>query len=70
MTVQQMLALKQVADAIIESVKECGSSGAPAGPMYAALMSRGCTLEQFEQIMSGLVKAGKLRKSGNIYYAM
>jgi hypothetical protein len=68
MTVEQLKALKQIADAIIESVKAAGPLGAPGGTIYAALMAHGCTLNQYEQIMAGLVRAGKLRKSGECYH--
>lgn len=68
MTIEQIKALKAVADAIIETVKGAGPLGAPGGHIYAALMAQGCTLHQYEQIMSGLVRAGKLRKSGDCYF--
>jgi hypothetical protein len=32
-------------------------------------MEFGCTLAQFETIMSVLVEAGKLRKEGHLYFA-
>jgi hypothetical protein len=69
MTQAQAKALRQVGDAIIATVRSSGTMGAPAGPMYAALMAQGCSLEQFEQIMAGLVAAKMLRKSGDLYYA-
>ncbi len=68
MTVQQAQAVRQVATAIIETVRESGPLGAPGGVMYAALMAQGCTLQQFEGIMGGLVRAGFLRKSGECYH--
>jgi hypothetical protein len=68
MTMEQAKALRQVADAIIATVRESGPLGAPAGHMYAALMAHGCTLEQFEGIMSGLVSAKMLSKSGELYF--
>jgi hypothetical protein len=67
-TAQQTQMLKKVCNAIVETVKEMGKQGAPAGPLYAALMTTGMTLENFEQIMSGLVAAKMLRKSGQLYY--
>jgi len=70
MTIEQIKALKAVADAIIETVQGAGPMGAPGGHIYAALMAQGCTLHQYEQIMSGLVRAGKLRKSGECYFAV
>jgi hypothetical protein len=58
MTPQQIEAVRAVARSIVEAVREVGE--APAGPMYAALMSKGCTLNQFQQIMGQLVRAGFL----------
>ena len=69
MTIEQLKALKAVADAIIETVQLSGPLGAPGGHLYAALMAHGVTLEQYEQIMSGLVGAGKLRKQGECYFS-
>ena len=60
--------LRHVAEAIIETVKETGSMGAPGGSLYAAMMTHGFSLSQFEQIMSGLVNAGMLTKRGQLYF--
>jgi hypothetical protein len=68
MTEVQAKLLHKVATAIVETVKETGTQGAPGGPLYAALMTTGMTLEQFEGIMNGLVTAKMLRKSGQLYY--
>jgi predicted transcriptional regulator len=65
MTSQQAKALQAVAKAIIESCK----TFAPGGVIYAALMSQGCTLNQFEQIMGQLVNAGMLTQDGDCYTA-
>lgn len=71
MTPQQAAALRAIADAIIETVKAADPIiGAPGGHLYAALMSVGCTLHQFEQIMSALVRVGKLTKRGECYFAV
>jgi len=69
MTSTQLKALKAICDAVIESVKLAGPLGAPAGTLYAAMMTHGFTLEQFERLMNGLVSAKMLRKSGNLYFA-
>ena len=69
MTIEQIKVLGEIIRSIVQTVKEC-PDGAPAGPMYAALMSQGCTLSQFESLMGGLVRAGKLRKSGDLYFAI
>lgn len=63
-------ALILVGDAVVETVQEAGPLGAPAGPMYAAFMALGVDLQQFEALMAGLVQAGRLRKSGDLYYAI
>jgi hypothetical protein len=67
MTEAQIKLLRMIADAIIDSVKAAGPLGAPGGVIYAALMAEGCTLSQYEQIMSGLVRAGKLTRHGDLY---
>ena len=70
MTAPQLKALLGVTDAIIESVKAAGTQGAPGGKIYAALMAQGCTLNQYEMLMSMIVEAGKLRRSGDLYFAI
>ena len=68
MTQTQIEALRAVASMFIDAVKEAGDMGAPGGVMYAAVMGK-LSLHQFEQIMGGLVRAGKLRKKGELYFA-
>jgi hypothetical protein len=70
MTAEQRAALKAICDAIIDAVKAAGPLGAPGGVLYAALMSYGCTLEQFENLMAGLVRAKMLEKRGQCYHAV
>jgi hypothetical protein len=67
-TSEQMKALKAIGDAIIETVRLSGPMGAPGGHIYAALMAHGVNIQQFEQIMSGLCRAGMLRKQGECYF--
>jgi len=68
-TEQEKRAVIGLMTAIVETVKEAGKLGAPGGVMYAALMAHGCTLDQFNTIMQVLVNVGKLRRSGNLYFA-
>lgn len=68
MTPAQIKALRFVADAVTEAVQAAGPLGAPGGTIYAALMGQGCTLQQYEGIMGGLVRAGLLRRSGDLYF--
>ena len=69
-TQEERAAVLQVANAVIEAVKAAGDQGAPGGVIYAALMAQGCSLEQYEVLMGTLVSVGKLRKSGQLYYAV
>ncbi len=62
-------AATQLVDAVVETVRESGPDGAPAGSIYAALMTLGFTLEQFERLMGALVGLGKLTKRGHLYFA-
>jgi hypothetical protein len=60
--------VKLVCDAIISAVEASGSQGAPGGTLYAALMTYGFSLEQFEAIMGSLVRVGELEKRGQLYF--
>ena len=62
--------LRHLADALLEAVKEAGAEGAPEGPMYAAFMSYGVSLEMFTRIVDALIAVGKLRRSGHVLYAV
>lgn len=66
--VEAVMALKAICDAIVDGVATAGKFGTPGGTIYAMLMSAGCTLEQYEQIMGVLVAAGKLEKRGHLYF--
>ena len=64
---QKAAALRLALQAILDAVKEAGDLGAPGGVLYAALLGR-MSLAQFEQIMAALVRMGKLRREGDLYY--
>jgi len=65
-----LLAIRAIADAIVEGVKAAGSRGAPSGHIYAALMSYGITYEQYCSFVSALAGAGKIRQSGQLLFAV
>ena len=67
-TAEQKRALIVIVSAITEAIKEAGELGAPGGVLYAALMSQGCTLNQFESIMGALVRLGRITKDGECYF--
>ena len=64
---QKVAALRLALQAILGAVKEAGDLGAPGGVLYAALIGR-ISLQRFEQIMTALVRAGKLRRAGDLYF--
>ena len=52
---------------LLDTVVATGRNGAPAGVMYAALCGV-LSLDRFMALMGILVKAGKVRYSGHVYY--
>ena len=62
-------ALLAICDAVVAAVRAGGTLGTPGGTLYAVLMTYGCTMEQFEQLTTALVAAGKLEKRGQLYFA-
>lgn len=69
MTPAQIALLQKVVGAIQAAIKAGGPLGTPGGTLYAALMAYGCTLSQFETIVGGMVKAGILKRRGDLYFA-
>jgi len=69
MTKEQVRALIDFADALLEAVTAMGDRGMPAGHLYAAVMGH-MSLEQSQAIMRVLVKAGKVTHSGHVYRAV
>jgi hypothetical protein len=63
-------ALAFICDAIVDAVSVAGSEGVPAGVVYAALSTEAFTLQRFERIISALVEAGRLRRSGDLLVAI
>ncbi len=68
MTPEQAKAIRALATIIEETVNESGSMGAPSGVMYAALMSKGVSLQVYQQITGMLVSMGRIRQSGDCFY--
>jgi hypothetical protein len=67
MSAQQLQALKDVADVIIELVKAKEPHGLPSGELYAVMMSQGWSLLAYQTFMEMLVAAGKLTVSNHLY---
>jgi hypothetical protein len=58
-------ALDHYANAIAETVEELGSP-APLGPMYAAFMVAGLSLEAFDAVINRLVARGGWRRTSEL----
>lgn len=67
---QAKLILKHLADVVVETVREAGAEGAPEGPMYAAFMAHGLSLDAFTAIVEALIAAKKIRRSNHVLYAV
>ena len=70
MNPQEAAALRAVIDAILDAVAAGGTRGAPAGIMYAALMTHGCTLDQFNMITGAICRAGLIRRDGDLFHML
>lgn len=69
-TREQAEALLALADAVTEAVRAGGEAGVPGGVLYAALLHVGLDLERFEHLMSALVAAKRVRRSGQLYFTV
>jgi len=52
--------LRDLAAAVIETLP------AQSGTLYAALITQGCTLSQYEQILEALTETGLIRQDGQL----
>ena len=69
MTTQQLNAIRLVCNAIIESVKLAGPMGVGSGVVYSALLSTGISLSQYQSLIDGLVRAGKITNDNHCLVA-
>lgn len=67
MTREQIVAAQQIGLAVLETVAETGSHGAPAGVLYAALQAKGASLSQFQSLMAPLVSRQFLVLEHDVY---
>lgn len=66
---RKLQTLSLLVNAIVDTIKESGPMGAPGGVLYAALMTRGFSLEEFEILMRVVVATGRVYKTGHLYFA-
>lgn len=65
---QAVQILRGLAQVVVETVEEAGQQGVPTGPMYAAFMAYGVSLEMFEGLVDALVQAGRVLRRGHLLY--
>jgi len=66
---RKLAVLKILVDTLVDTIKESGAMGAPGGVLYAALMTKGFSLEEFEILMRVVVATGRVYKTGHLYFA-
>ena len=54
----------QIVKAVCETIREAGSI--PSGTLYAALMTQGCTLQQYEYLTDTIKRAGVVREENHV----
>jgi hypothetical protein len=54
-------------DGILDAVEGAGPLGAPAGTIYIALQTMGCSFDQYSGITEGMVKAGLMTSKGHLF---
>jgi hypothetical protein len=70
MTPEQKLdVLRKLATALLNTI-EAFPDGAPMGPCYLAFMQAGFSLEDFAEVVQTLVDTGKVRRSGDLLFAV
>jgi hypothetical protein len=68
MTPEQILNLQKLGLGVLEAVSAGGDLGAPGGTLYAAMMQKGASLQQFQSFMGTLTGRGMLTQMGDCYY--
>jgi hypothetical protein len=61
-----VLAVQRIMLAVVETIKECGTRGAPESAVFLAFQSEGCALPLFNKIIGLMIDEGLIRKSGNL----
>lgn len=62
--------LREIIRAVYDTVKAAGDRGAPSSVVYSALMTAGCTLKQYDDIIDSMKHFGVIRHEGNLLFAV
>lgn len=66
---QAVAALRLLLSSIREAVREAGPLGIRSGTLYAMLMTHGCSIGVYEQVIAALEEAGQIRRRGHLLLA-
>lgn len=59
-------AVKEVTLALLETIEEARTDGAPEGVLFAALQTQGCSPTQFQSLLQPLQDRGFLQREGHL----
>lgn len=62
-TIDQLNAIRRMAEAILEAITAAGEYGIPSGHLYAALMSK-MNLDTYNKFIDALTRTGKITNQG------
>ncbi len=65
-TSTKIKAATTIIQAVATAIKEAGAI--PSGHLYSVLNSQGCTLEQYEKMISIFKEAGRVKEVNNLLY--
>lgn len=68
MTPEAIRSTQRIGLAVLESIADAGDFGAPSGILYAGLMSQGCSLTQYQSLMSPMEHRGFVQQLGDCYH--
>ena len=68
-TSAEIRAAQRIGLIVMETIIDADEMGAPSGLLYAALMSKGCSLSQYQSLMAPLERRGFVTLSGDCYHS-
>lgn len=66
LTAPKLKAAVTIVQAVGTAIKEAGAI--PSGYLYSILNARGCTIQQYEQMINIFKQAGRVKEVGNLLY--
>jgi hypothetical protein len=62
----QVVMVRAILSVMLDAIKESGPGGAVEGHLYAAMMTTGMSLEQFQTFVQGAIDRGFIRRQGHL----